>query len=391
MKHQRWMPYAVMAATMSLWAMTASAQGAPNQPPSATNPTTLPGVPGAVPQTAPGAANPGNFYQQAPSNQAGPIYQPVPAGAPQNVQGPTGMTMPVMPQPQYQQPAYPQQGGNMAAMPQSAPQNLPPLPNGAVPQREDFDNVIANYLSVTPAQIRQLRRSVDARAQAAAAPPGPEPRPVTGSVMVSLSPGAGTPVIRGYLNHTSAFVVVDSTGQPWPVENFRVGNAGAFQVNRLDNSPNGSSFTADAQTPYARTNLVLKLAGAATPVTIDLIAGQKEFDERMELRVEGRGPNAVVTSNSITPATDSRLLPVLDGVAPSGAKSLHVIGGDANTRAWLLSNGHMLVRTPMKIVSPASPSFISSTDGTNVYDFPSTSQLVGMSGGRFVQMTVEGW
>lgn len=392
MKHQRWMPCAVMAATMTLWAMTASAQGAPGQPPAppANNPTTLPGVPGAQ-QPAPGAAAPGNFYQQAPSNQAGSIYQPVNGGAPQNAQGPSGLTMPVMnpPQQQMQQP----QGGNMAAMPQSAPQNLPPLPNGSVPQRADFDNVIANYLSVTPDQIRQLRRSVDARAQAAAETPGPEPRPTTGSVAVSLSPGAGTPVIRGFLNHTSSFVVVDATGQPWPVENFRVGNGNAFQVNRLDNASNGSSFTADAQTPYARTNLILKLAGVSTPVAVDLIAGQKEFDERMELRVQGRGPNAQVSNTSMTPATDSRLLPMLDGVAPAGGKSLHVAGGDSNTRAWMQANGRMVVRTSMKIVSPASASFVSSSDGTNVYEFMPTSALVGIdkASGRLFNMTVEGW
>lgn len=320
--------------------------------------------------------NPSNFY-----NQGGQV--PNNGGA---VQG----------QPQQQNQGQPQQQASNGQimpnqmMPGSAPQSLPPLPNGSNgPSSEDYNAVMQQFFSVTPDQIRNLRKTMDERTKAASELPGPAPKPVTGSISVSLSPGSVPPVIRPFMNTTTSFVVVDNTGQPWPVENFRVGDKNAFDVERLDVSAEGSTFTITSLGMYSKTNLILKLKGLSTPVAIDLIAGQKERDERVEVRIQSRGPNATVTSSYMTPGTDSKLLPILDGVPPAGGKQVKVQGAE-NTTAWIVGK-KMIVRTPMKIISPASSSFVSSSDGTNVYVFTPSAQLVGMYHGGLVNVSIQGW
>lgn len=315
-----------------------------------------------------------------------------PASAPTDAQAaaPAGAQLPppgTYAQQVQQQP--PVAVANPSPLPSSAPAApplaLPPLPG---PNTAEVAHVQDALLGVTPEQIRELRRMLDARQRASSELVNP-PKPVTGSVSVSLSPGATPPVIRPYMGSTSSFVVVDSTGAPWPVENFRIANQDLFPVNRLD-GPQGSAFTIDTTVPYGQSNLVLKLAGVPAPVVISLVAGQREHDARVEVRIQGRGPNSTVSAGSLMAGTDSRLLPVLDGIAPSGGKPLNV-GGLEGVRAWLLPSGRLLVRSPVKIVSPASTTFVVSADGTHVYEFAQTTQLLGLVDGQFVQMTVNGW
>ncbi len=344
--------------------------------------TTAPVVTPAPVQTAPAPATvapTGIPATTPPAQVAAPVVQPT---APAQAQLPPPGTY----SQQIQQPVA---ISNPSPLPSTAPAApplaLPPLPG---PNTSEVAAVQDALLGVTPEQIRELRRMLDARQRASSELVNP-PKPVTGSVSVSLSPGATPPVIRPYMGSTSSFVVVDSTGAPWPVENFRIANMDLFPVNRLD-GPQGSAFTIDTTVPYGQSNLVLKLAGVPAPVVISLVAGQREHDARVEVRIQGRGPNSTVAAGSLMAGTDSRLLPVLDGIAPSGGKSLSV-GGLEGVRAWLLPSGRLLVRSPVKIVSPASTTFVVSADGTHVYEFAQTTQLLGLVDGQFVQMTVNGW
>lgn len=275
--------------------------------------------------------------------------------------------------------------GDPTAPLQVPAQELPPLPTPA----SVFPSVVDNNLGVTPTQIRQLHQTVDDRQRAAGRWLNP-PRSVRSSISVSLSPGAQPPVIRPYQGVATSFVVLDSTGQPWPVENVHPGSTSLFAIDRLDGAQ-GSSFTIDALQPYAQSNLILKLVGVASPVVINLVAGQKIQDASVEVRIQGRGPNAAVpvVSGSLPQGTDARLLPVLDGVAPSDATPLTVVGADG-VKAWLLSSGNMLVRAPFKLLTPVLAA-TSSADGTTVYELAATPKLLGMANGNYVNLTVSGW
>ena len=268
--------------------------------------------------------------------------------------------------------------------PAGAPTQLPPLP-----QATPYEQFTGQYFPSSPNEIRTLRGVVD-RTQAAVAAPAKPAKPKTGSISVSLSPGAQPPVVRAYYGNTSSIVVVDSSGAPWPVENFRIGNGAAFGLSRMD-GPQGSSFALDATLPHAQSNLLLQLSGMKSPVILELVAGQAEYDARLEIRVQGRGPNAQTPIGASLPSgVDGRLLSVLDGVAPPNSKALN-ISGFGSAQAWMLPNGRMLVRTDVKVVSPAPTSFVRSADGTNVYEFMPTSELLGMSNGEFVELQIQGW
>lgn len=362
----------------------------PAQAPQGFNPVNTPAV--NNPGVNPNAYNPGmNQGQSGVVQGQGAQLQSPPPGVYSTQSPPPGMvpnpdmgSFPPGPPPaSVQMQQYGDQGASAA--PVAPPASLPPLPG---PNTAEMAWATDKLMSVTPEQIRELRRLVDERQRATAEIPNP-PRSVTGSISVSLSPGSTPPVIRPFIGSTSSFVVVDSTGAPWPVENFRIANPDVFPINRLD-GPHGSAFTVDTNLPYGQSNLILKLAGVSAPVVISLVAGQREHDARVEVRVQGRGPNSTVASGSLMAGTDARLLPVLDGMAPSGGKPL-MVDGVAGVRAWLLPSGRLMVRSPVKVISPASTSFVISADGTHVYEFARTTQLLGMVDGRYVPMNITGW
>ncbi len=371
-----------IALVLGLGVATVSlAQTVPTGAPQTQAPVVAPTVaPQAVaPQATPVAPNPA--IPTLPAQTGAPVQNQLPAPGNYAQQG--GVVAPVSAPVGVQQPSpLPPSTGTAPSTPPSA---LPPLPG---PNTAEVAAAQDALFGVTPDQIRELRRMLDARQRAQAELVNP-PKPVTGSVAVSLSPGSTPPVIRPFMGSTSSFVVVDSTGAPWPVENFRIANPDLFPVNRLD-GPQGSAFTVDTMVPYGQSNLVLKLAGVSAPVVISLVAGQREHDARVEVRIQGRGPNSTVSSGSLMAGTDARLLPVLDGVSPEGGKPVTVSGVDG-IRAWILPSGKLLVRSPVKIISPASREFVVSADGTHVYSFDPTTQLMGLVDGQFLQMTVGGW
>lgn len=264
------------------------------------------------------------------------------------------------------------------AAPTAPPSALPPLPSEV--------DVGIEQSGLSPDEIRKLRGVLDARQKAASELPNP-PKSVTGSVSVSLDPGSVPAVVRPYYGVGTSLVVLDSTGSPWPVENFTVGNRSQFQVDRLDGA-NGSSFVIAPLQMYGQSNLILKLVGHPTPVVINLVSGQKVHDARVEARVLGRGPNAQVNSVSLTPGVDSRLLSVLDGVPPSG-RAL-TVSGDGASKAWVMPDGNVWLRTALTVVSPAPLSFVSSSDGTRVYKLAPSAKVLGMMNGQFLTLELSG-
>lgn len=274
--------------------------------------------------------------------------------------------------------------------PSSAPMMV--MPNKLTPSEEQqkaFDLNMTATLGLTPDQIRELRRQLNLRASAVSELPVTPPESVSRSISYSLSPGSETPVIRPFINNITSFVILDSTGNPWPVENFRNKDS-SFVVTRLDAAtPNGSSFTVETTVMYAKSNLVLKLVGVVKPLVIDLIAGQKEMDASVEVHVMGHGPNAVFSHSDLPQALSGNMLSILDGIAPLNGRELKV-DGVVNTKAWLLMNGHIMLRTAYKIVSPASMSFVSSADGTYVYEMMAATRLIGFKDGQFSNINISG-
>jgi len=333
-----------------------------------------------APAQTPAAINPA-MYPTMPQPQAQQVAYPVSAGG---QYAPAGVQY-AAPQQYQQATSYPSQvQGSGQPSPQVAPVGLPPLPS-------DFQMGVESAMPLSPNEIRELRRRLDAVQKAASDIPNP-PKSQTGSVAVSLDPGSTPALVRPFFGVSTSLVLVDSTGAPWPVENFVVGNKALFQVERLDGGT-GSSFVISPLQAHGQSNLIMKLVGIPTPVVINLVLGQKIHDARIEARIQGRGPNAIVSSASLTPGVDSRLLGVLDGVPPGG-RELIVRATDGRaagaSRAWMAPDGKLWLRTALNIVSPAPLSFVSSSDGMRVYRINPSSKVLAMMDGVYVTLTLDG-
>lgn len=312
-----------------------------------------------------------------------------PAGAEAGLSGLAGM------QGGGQAPAANPQIAQAAATP--GPQTAPPSLIGggdALPSQDEnklidskaFRDLNRNMYPLTPEQIVRMKQTYQDNEYAIATPVGTPPKPTATSQFVNLSPGSTPPVIRLSQGFVSSLVFLDSTGAPWPIAAYDLGDPSAFNI-QWDKTSN--TLMIQAMKLYNYGNLAVRLRGLNTPVMLTLIPGQKAVDYRVDLRVQGYGPNAksMPLEQGIPQAANDVLLHVLDGVPPSGSQRLTVSGGDA--RAWL-ANDRMYVRTNLTILSPGWMSSMTSADGTHAYEMQKSPVLLVSWHGKVMQLKVEG-
>lgn len=269
------------------------------------------------------------------------------------------------------------------------PQTLPPLP---VVQEQyvgpDFDKVLENTLVLDPSQIKKVRKEHDLRQKATNTLANVPPKQVTSLITASTAPGSAPPVLRLFPGLASSLVITDSTGAPWPIDNFVAGHKDFFSIKRLDGI-NGSVLSIVPLQYYANSNLILSLKGLSSPITVSLISSQKEVDFRTDMRVQGKGPNAQLVSGGLPSSTNTQLLSVLEGVAPDNSKNLKTSSTEA--QAWMGKNGRLYIRTSLPIISPGWIGSVRSNDGTSAYEMMPTTSFLVMINGEIKQVGVEGW
>lgn len=229
-------------------------------------------------------------------------------------------------------------------------------------EKQAFQGITRQALPLTPDQIMQLKKMLAITQHASSASADVPPEPTLSTQEVSLSPGAVPPVIRLQQGFVTSVVFLDSTGSDWPIESYDLGNDRAFNLQWRQGT---NVLMIQAMSMYNYGNLAIKLQGMTTPVMLTLVPGQRVVDYRVDLRVDGQGPNAQpVYKSDYLGENNSVLLNVLDGISPDGAKPLRVTGG--RCRAWLVGN-KMYLRTQLDVLSPAWISVMSSPDGTKAY------------------------
>jgi intracellular multiplication protein IcmK len=187
-------------------------------------------------------------------------------------------------------------------------------------------------------------------------------------------------------NFVSSVIFLDSTGAPWPLVGYDLGDPGAFSI-QWDKKSN--LLMIQSKKMYTYGNIAIKLAGLNTPVMLTLVPGQKAIDYRIDMRVQGFGPNAkdLPTGLGLPASADNVLLSVLEGIAPNGSTELTVKGGPAS--AWKLGD-KLYVRTGLKILSPGWLATMNSGDGTNAYEMQIAPVLLVSWHGRVMQLQIEG-
>lgn len=273
------------------------------------------------------------------------------------------------------------------------PNNPPPIDSQIVSQSDAeiienkaFKDMTKTLYPLSPEQILHLKQTYQNSEYAQASTAGTPPKPTATSQFVNLSPGSTPPVIRLSQGFVSSLVFLDSTGAPWPISAYDLGDPSAFNI-QWDRTSN--TLMIQAIKLYNYGNLAVRLKGLNTPVMLTLIPGQKAVDYRVDLRVQGYGPNAksMPLEEGIPPTASDLLLHVLDGVPPPGSQRLIVSGGDA--RAWM-SNEKMYVRTNLTILSPGWLASMTSADGTHAYEMQKSPVLLVSWHGKVMQLKVEG-
>ncbi len=267
---------------------------------------------------------------------------------------------------------------------------LSSLPPHSAPTEESdmaFNALLQKNIPMNPEQVLKLRQQMDISQRASAVTPTIPPKAVSSTLMINLAPGATPPAIRLSQGYVSSLVFVDSTGTPWPIDSYDIGNPGMVHI-QWDGR--GNIILLQAVSPYISGDIVIRLVGLNTPITLELISGQRVVDYRVDAHVSGIGPNTkeLPTGTDLPNSANQLLLGVLDGIAPPGSKSLTVSGAN-NTQAWMLGD-MMYMRTRFNVLSPGWVGKMVSPDGMIAYEIPKTSSVLISRYGEPVQLKIEG-
>jgi intracellular multiplication protein IcmK len=202
---------------------------------------------------------------------------------------------------------------------------------------------------------------------------------------IDLAPGAVPPVIRLSKGFVSSLVFIDSTGAPWPIESFDLGDPTAFNIS-WDKKSN--TLMVQARQDYSYGNLAVNLKTLNTPVMLTLVPGQRVVDYRVDMRVPGQGPEAVAAIGDDLPAAaDNQLLNVLNGIAPMNGRRLKTTNDFAEV--WMVGNV-LYLRSAYVMLSPAWVAKMSSADGMNAYKLSPSPLVLLMRHGQIVSVKIEG-
>lgn len=273
--------------------------------------------------------------------------------------------------------------GQQAMLNMAPPTSILPSPDASTA----FNTLLQQNMPMSPQQVIQLHQQIDLSQRASAVPPNIPPKPVSTTLMINLAPGTTPPAVRLAQGYVSSLVFIDSTGAPWPITSFDIGNPKAMNV-QWDGKSN--ILLLQAVSPYSDGNMVIKLVGLPTPITLELVSGQRVVDYRVDIHVSGIGPNTkdLPIGTTLPNSANQLLLGVLDGVAPAGSKALIVQGADA--QAWLLGE-KMYLRSRLTLLSPGWVGKMVSPDGMQAYELPKTSSVLISRYGEPAELKIEGF
>jgi intracellular multiplication protein IcmK len=265
----------------------------------------------------------------------------------------------------------------------SAPQEEAPSADSSAA----FNALMKQNIPLTAQQVIRLRQLIDASQRAASTPANVPPKPVSTTIMVNLAPGTTPPAIRLAKGYVTSLVFVDSTGAPWPIAAYDIGDP---KTTNIQWDGKGNVLLLQAVTPYSNSDLVIRLAGLMTPLTLELVSGQRVVDFRTDIHVAGLGPNSkdLPLGNGLPNNANQLLLSVLDGVAPPSSKLLTVKGGDC--QGWLLGD-KMFLRTRLTLLSPGWVGRMVSPDGMNAYEVQRSSSVLVSQYGEPIELKIEGF
>lgn len=292
------------------------------------------------------------------------------------------------------QPAPP--SAQAAPAPQAAPKAVPPdfavWPDLPTPQEAAaFKAAGQAALPLSPAEVAKFKAANIAIEKAMVKQ---KLTPINISIPVSLEPGGQSPEIFVAANKGTTLILLDSTGNPWPVnKGFAPGSNEMIDVTDTK-SPTNNTFIVVPKSAmsYVDTNLTLPLKDTSVPIIVRLSSTDDgKYHERVELRVQRAGPNApaAIVAEDMPNLVDPVYQSVLDG-APIGLTQRKTDA--AGVAVWEDRKQQALyLRTAYRLLSPAHTKEGQGADGTWAYRLPLTPRLLlANNAGERVHVKIQG-
>ena len=255
-------------------------------------------------------------------------------------------------------------------------------------RRQAFDAALTGLLPLKPDEIREVMEAYDKTRQAAEIPIYPYPEPIIAVTTASIDPGSDPVEVRVSPGHVTTISVMDITGKPWAIQDLFW--AGDFEV--VTPEQGGNIFRITPLSDFTYGNMSLQLVELGAPISLILKAVRDEVHYRLDVRVPEYGPEAdmpLIGNSAITLAAgDKTVNSFLDGVIPSSAERMDVLGTDKRTMAYKYAD-RLFVRTPLSLLSPSWSKSASSADGMNVYELVNTPVLLLSDNGSMVRVRIE--
>ncbi|MDE1151380.1 MAG: DotH/IcmK family type IV secretion protein [Micavibrio sp.] len=279
--------------------------------------------------------------------------------------------------------------GNLGQTPQTPDELQAMMDKDADDQKKKMEDQVFNQalkalMPLKPEQIRKTLENFRINREAAETPiTVPEPRQEV--VTASLDPSDAPVVIKMAPNTVTTVTILDATGAPWPIQDMSW--AGAFTIAAPESG--GHIFRITPSSAHGVGNISIRLIDMITPVTMRLTTGLDWVHYRLDVRIPKPGPLAktpIIEYGGLKTVAgkDDQMVGILDGMPPDGSEKLQVNGVDGRTTAYQAS-GHIYLRTPLTLLSPAWDSSVSSADGMSVYTLAQTPVVLLSDEGRMVK------
>ncbi len=250
---------------------------------------------------------------------------------------------------------------------------------------EAFDQALKTLLPLRPEEIRTLLEHFDRTIESTQVPVHPNPRPELVVKNVSLDPGVAPLVVKLAHGYVSTLSMLDSSGQPWPIED--ISWVGEFKIQESTVTDQTHMLRISPESKFAHGNISMRLMGLNAPVIMTFETNRELVHYRFDAVIPELGPGAetpIIDPGVTLTSGDPDMSIALGGVVPSGSSILDVSGVDGRTTAYIY-NGLTYVRTPLTLLSPGWDSSVTSADGTRVYALEETPVILLSDRGRMVR------
>lgn len=228
-----------------------------------------------------------------------------------------------------------------------------------------FNTLKEEMFPASPDEIKEVREIKEKQERALYERPAP--KEVSKILSVSTEPGAPPAIVLVTPGRSTTLNVIDSTGQPWPIQAALGGNNADYDINTIEEHQFKNIVRVDAKKDYGSTNVILSLAALSTTVNVEIVSGTDQYYPTPVLQIDKEGPQAKkLPAYGPQPiANDEILKKLVLGIAPQDFKPMK--SSDKQVEGWKNKDGEMFIRTALHPISPLPRTIYNGPNGHSAF------------------------